>query len=375
MSKNTSVKEHRRPIIMLANGHPPFDTRIFVKEARTLVAAGYTVSIILPHKSSESRDGVSILAVAPSKNGFHKLFISPWNILLSAMRQPSHAIFHIHDSDILMVGVILRLFSRKVIYDAHEDTPLQISYQHWIPAILKKPYAWFYFLLEKLCGQMFNAIIVAEPVIAKYFPPDKAFLIRNFPIVTSFRNYQPAPYHQRARRLVYVGTLSKVRGLMEMLDGAKLARTKIDFEFTLGGKFAPYQLESEVLSKYTVDYRSWLSYEELVTLLFTSQIGIIIPNPIDRYKTNYPVKLFEFMAAGLPVIASREGESAAFVTESNCGILVDPLNVEEIASAIEWLLTHPEEAEAMGRRGQQLIFSKYNWEEEANTLLRVYEKF
>jgi glycosyltransferase involved in cell wall biosynthesis len=372
MSNNTFDKTDRRPVVMLANGHPPFDTRIFVKEARTLVDAGYQVSLIVPHTGDESRDGVSILAVAPSKGGFHKLLVSPWNILRKSLQQPSQSVYHIHDSDILVVGVVLRLLGRKVIYDAHEDTPLQISYQHWIPKLLKKPYAWFYFILEKLCGRMFNAVIVAEPVIAKYFPPSKTSLIRNFPIITSFKNYRPEPYTQRPRRLVYVGTLSKVRGLMEMLEGAALANSIMDFTFTLGGKFVPPSLQQTVLSKYRIDYRSWLSYHDMVDLLFTSQIGIIIPNPIDRYKTNYPVKLFEFMAAALPVIASREGESAAFVEEAQCGILVDPLNVKEISDAIVWLFEHPTEAEAMGKRGQELIFSKYNWETESKALLGVY---
>ncbi len=75
-----------------------------------------------------------------------------------------------------MAGVFLKLFGRTVVYDAHEDTPLQISYQHWLPRFAKKPYAVFYYWLEKLCGKWFDAIIVAEPVIAKYFPPHKTSL-------------------------------------------------------------------------------------------------------------------------------------------------------------------------------------------------------
>ena len=113
---------------MLANGHPPFDTRIFVKEAQTLVEAGYKVSIVVPNPKDEERNGVTILSVPPLKGGFWKLCISPWKILRRAMKESSQAVFHIHDSDILMVGVVLKLLGRKVIYDAHEDTPLQISY-------------------------------------------------------------------------------------------------------------------------------------------------------------------------------------------------------------------------------------------------------
>ena len=77
------------------------------------------------------------------------------------------------------------------------------------------------------------------------------------------------------------------------------------------------------------------------------------------------------MAAGLPVIASKYGESAAFVAEADCGLLVDPTNVDEIAKAIVYLFTNTQEAEAMGKRGQDLIFSKYNWENEKEVLIRL----
>jgi glycosyltransferase involved in cell wall biosynthesis len=364
------IKE-KRSIVMLANGHSPFDTRIFIKEARSLIKAGFTVSIVVPHTNDDHRDGVKIIAVPPIRSGFWKLVVSPWNIFWKAIRQPAHSIFCIHDSDILCVGIVLKILRRKVIYDAHEDTPLQISYQHWLPDILKKPYAWFYYWLEKICGRMFDAIMVAEPVIAKYFPKDKTHLVRNFPLMEGFRSHPSIPFSKRESKMVYVGTLSKVRGLFQMLEGAQRAALNVNLEFVLGGQFAPLELEEEVMKNYSVNFLRWLPYEKLVPLLFESRIGIIIPNPIERYKTNYPVKMFEFMAAALPVIASKEGESASFIREANCGILVDPLNVEEISDAIIWLTTHVEEAEAMGKRGQELIFNKYNWETESKVLLSV----
>jgi glycosyltransferase involved in cell wall biosynthesis len=361
-------------VVMLANGHPVFDTRIFIKEARTLVQAGYKVSLVIPADQDVQHEGVSILAVPLAKKGWQKLIVNPWNILRKAWKQPATSIYHIHDSDILIIGILLKLSGRKVIYDAHEDTPLQISYQHWIPALLKRPYTWFYFILEKICGWLFDGIIVAEPVIAKYFPEKKTYLIRNFPLVDSFRLHKATPYQERKKRLIHIGTLSKVRGLFEMLESAKIAHDKTPFDFFLGGKFSPADLGKKILSLYRVSFLGRVSYTDLVDLLFDSRVGIIIPHPIERYKTNYPVKLFEFMAAGLPVIASQEGESAAFVREAQCGILVDPLNIKQISEAIVWLFAHPEEAEAMGRRGQQLIFNEYNWKKESLVMLDLYAR-
>jgi glycosyltransferase involved in cell wall biosynthesis len=362
-------------IVMLANsGHPPIDTRIFQKEARTLARDGYSVSIIVPHTESFIREEIEIIAVPLHKKGWGKLLVNPWNVFRKALSQPRNSFFHIHDSELLVIGMLLKIMGRRVVYDAHEDTPQQISYQHWIPGVLKKPYAWFYFLLEKVCGWSFDAIIIAEPVIGKYFPASKTILIRNFPMISSFKDFPLPAYGERDLALVYVGLLSKARGLMEMVEGAKLAGEKTSFEFVLGGQFAPPNMEQEILANFRVRFLGWVTYDKLVPLLFSCRVGIIIPNPIERYKTNYPVKLFEYMAAGLPVIASKEGEASAFVKEANGGILVDPLDFKEIGDAIEILINDPVRSAQMGERGRQLVLEKYNWEQEGKRLLEFYER-
>jgi len=363
-----------RPIVMLANGHSPFDTRIFVKQARSLTQAGYLVSIIVPHASHEIREGIVIIASPQRKSGFGKLFINPISIFRRAISQPTDAIFCVHDSDILITGLLLKLFRRTVIYDAHEDTPLQISYQHWIPKFLRKPYAALYYLIEKASGHLFDAIIVAEPVIAKYFPSSKTHLVRNFPFAKDFESIPVKPFDQRRNAIAYVGTLSRVRGLFQMLDAAKMASEKCSFEFVLGGNFAPGTLEQEVLTNYEVTYLKWVNYNDLVALLADCKLGMILPNPVERYKTNYPVKMFEYMAAGVPVLGSREGESAQFVREATCGVLVNPLDTQEIANAIVDLLGNPSQAEQMGMNGRKAVMEKLNWENESQVLLALYQK-
>ena len=353
-------------------GHKPWDTRIFHKEAKSLQQAGYDVVLIIPHTTDYEQDHIRIVSVPLPKKGWEQLVKCPWKILRKALSQPGDAIFQLHDSELLLTGMALKLFGRKVIYDAHEDTPLQISYQHWIPEWIKPFYAGFYRLLEKIAGWWFDAIVVAEPVIAKYFPARKVTLVRNFPIADSFR--QEPRQEDRKDYLVYVGLLSKARGVVEMLEGHHLASVKVKVEFVLGGKFAPASLEQELLTRYKVQYRSWLPYEEMIEVLFSSKIGIIVPHPIERYKTNYPVKLFEYMAAGLPVIVAREGESANFVREASAGILVNPLDPEEIGEAIVTLMDDAVMAKEMGLRGRQMIFAKYNWEKESEKLLRVYQR-
>jgi glycosyltransferase involved in cell wall biosynthesis len=95
-------------------------------------------------------------------------------------------------------------------------------------------------------------------------------------------------------------------------------------------------------------------------------------HPLVNYLHSWPTKLFEYMAAGIPVIASDLPRCRQIVEESHCGLLVDPLDVKSIADALQWLLERPTEAEDMGKRGRDAFRKKYNWTPEAQRLVAFY---
>ena len=98
------------PVVMLANAvHKPFDTRIFQKEATTLAQAGYNVTLIIPHDASVNVNGVQIESVPLPDKGWKQLVVCPWNIFKKALKHPRQSIFHLHDSELLVIGLLLRL--------------------------------------------------------------------------------------------------------------------------------------------------------------------------------------------------------------------------------------------------------------------------
>jgi len=75
--------------------------------------------------------------------------------------------------------------------------------------------------------------------------------------------------------------------------------------------------------------------------------------------------------ASLPVVASNFPLWKE-IGGNRCGITVNPLDPKEIAQAIEYLLTHPEEACQMGENDRRAVVEKYNWEQEKERLLNLY---
>ena len=102
--------------------------------------------------------------------------------------------------------------------------------------------------------------------------------------------------------------------------------------------------------------------------------GLVVLHPEPNYVTSHPVKLFEYMCAGIPVIASDFPPFRRIIEQARCGIIVDSLSPQKIAEAIEFLATHPEEARAMGARGRLAVNSRYNWQHEEQVLLGMYNR-
>jgi glycosyltransferase involved in cell wall biosynthesis len=363
------MKNNGKNIIKLvSSNHSPFDTRIFEKEAKSLVNNGYSVGLVIPNNQDIYQDGIKIISVKPPETGWEKLFITPFRIFNKAIKLKGISCYHIHDSELLFIGMLLKLFGKKVIYDAHEDTPLQLKYQHWIPNFIKPFFIIWYRFLEWLSGKIFDGIIVAEPVIAKYYPKEKTYLIRNFPITSIIPKNNS--WEKRNNQMVYIGSITKVRGLQEMLNA--YAKIGSNVEFILGGKFSPESLKESISEKNGVKFLSWLTLDEVNIVLSESKLGLIIPHPIQRYLTNFPVKLFEYMLAGLPVIVIENSLSAEFVKEADCGYIVDPFNENQVAESMSKVFENDALAMAMGERGRKLIIEKYNWENESKTLISFY---
>jgi len=148
-----------------------------------------------------------------------------------------------------------------------------------------------------------------------------------------------------------------------------------DVKLTLCGKFDPPGYEEQIRGMKgfeRVEYLGWVNPEEIPSILARATIGMACLHPSPNYVYMPTTKVFEYMAAALPVVASNAPKWKEFIEATNSGLTVDPLDAREIAKAVDYLLEHPAEAKIMGENGQKAVMQKYNWDNESKKLLALY---
>lgn len=283
---------------------------------------------------------------------------------------------HFHDPELIPIALLLRLSGIKVIYDVHEDLPRQILSKPWIPTMLRRPLALVAGLVERLAALGSHAIVAATPTIADRFPVRKTYLVQNYPIVTELQDADSTPMTRRPAVAAYVGAITAIRGAREMIEALSLMPPELDLRLAIAGQFSSASLREELASLEgwaRVEEHGWLSRGEVARLLHGARMGLVLFHPVANHIEAQPTKLFEYMSAGLPVIASDFPLWRDIVGDARCGILVDPLDPAAIADAMTWIMRNPEEAQEMGLRGRKAVEERFNWHSEARNLIRAYQ--
>jgi glycosyltransferase involved in cell wall biosynthesis len=358
----------------LTSVHQAFDTRIFHKECKTLAMAGYDVTLIAPYPEGDViRDGVKLRAVTPPRDRRERMTRTVPQVYRAAVRENAD-IYHFHDPELLPVSALLRMRGKRVIYDVHEDYTSTMNGKKWLPAALHGPAA----LAVRLCELVFSTacdrVIAVTPKIAEKFGAAKTRVVQNFPWTHELCSPNSVPYEKREPIVVYVGWLSDVRGLREMTQAIHLLAKQMPVKLVIGGSvIAGAKAEFDGgREDGLIEYLGQLNRTQVAELLARARVGLMLHHPQGNYLHGQPTKIFEYMSAGLPVLASDFPVCRRIIEPAACGLLADPLKPEAIAEALAWLLSHPAEAAVMGRNGQRAVAESYSWERESERLIATY---
>jgi len=376
---------NQQPVVLahLSTVHRRTDTRVRVREIETLAREMgvpvhfYVMDGLGDDVESEGRVIIHDLGPRPGSR-ILRMVVGPWKAF-RALRAAKPRIVHFHDAELLPMAVVLRKMGVRVVYDAHEDLPRQVMAKHWIPRWARRTVARVVDGVELTAARRTDAVVAATSGIARRFPGRGTTMVRNYPVRNELVTSGPLAFRERGPVFAYVGGISEVRGIHEMVSAIDALSSDTGFNPTLilAGRFEPAALEAQVKELpgwEHVEFAGWSDRAQVAAILGRARAGLMTLYPTANHLESEPNKLFEYMAAGLPVIASDFPAWREVVDRVGCGLLVDPFDPGAIAEAMRRILAHPDEAEAMGRRGKEAFETTYNWDSEGERLVSLYWK-
>lgn len=362
--------------------HSQLKSRSFHREFSPLASTGMSVHYVSPALAPAPRDGIRFVSL-PKLRGRLRRMLSLASLLKLLVRQDAD-IYHFQDPELLPAAFALKLLFRKcVIYDAYEDFPSAVANKKSVPRLLRPLAAKVLAGVENLTARCFDGLMTADPLTLRRFArrgKSRKLVFYNFPNLDFF---PPPAAGPKPFDLVYRGGLSERTGICVLLEALRLlgdkhfAASRPPACLLLIGYFDSSLAEREIRERIcslglesSVEIRGRIDHEEMARALSQARVGVCPLLAIPKFLRNIPVKVFEYWACGLPVIATDLPPIRPFFRDENAGIFVPPGDAAALARAIGWLLDHPEEAARMGERGRELVVQRFNNASEVRKLHR-----
>lgn len=363
-------------ICQITTVHNRYDDRIFYKQCSSIASQENKVYLIANSTENFIENNVEFIGLKEKKTRFGRFFnmINAFN----KSRKLNADIYHLHDPELIIIGLLLKLLNKKVIFDFHELVFFQIKDKEWLGRI-RFFIAFLYKFLEKLAVKYFDGLILAED---GYFPyvkenynkyVNKFVFIRNFPILELINQKDKNKIDRDPSKfiLIYAGGLSEIRGIYEVISSLDKVE---NVELWLLGPWESeeYELKCSNLKSFNkVKYFGVLKMKDVYGYMKLADVGISTLYPKENYLTSLPVKAFEYMACGLPIIMSNfELWQKMF---SECALFVNPKDENDISDKINILKQNKELILELGLKSKEIVNREYSWETESKRLISLYK--
>lgn len=361
-------------VIHLTSAHTRYDTRIFIKMCCSLSKKHDVSLIVADGLGNEVTNSVNIIDVGKRAGGRLSRMTRTVKKVFNKDLELDGQVYHLHDPELIPIGLKLKKLGKTVIFDSHEDVSKQMLSKPYLNMPLRRLIGWGFGVYEAYACKRFDAIVTATPFIRDKFTAinPNSVDINNFPLLDELAN--SSDWSQKKDEVVYVGGIAKIRGIVEIVEALNLTK---GVKLNLAGKFSESSVEEKtklLLGWAKVNELGFLNRQQINQVLSQSKVGLVTLHPIINYLDALPVKMFEYMASGLPVIASNFPLWKDIVEGNDCGLCVDPLNPKEIGQAIQKIIDNPDMAQRMGANGRKAVEKIYNWQIEEAKLFDLYKR-
>ena len=344
------------------------DVRIFHKECLSL-SKKYEVHLVTSNVEDGLKEGVFVHGVKLPNNRILR-YLELRKVYQTALKIDAD-VYHFHDPELIKIGIALKRKGKIIIFDSHEDIPLDIAEKEWMPFVIRKLLSYYYERLEKWAFKRYDALVSVTPSIVdklKVINPN-TYQITNYPHREEFEDKRTWN-----KTICFTGLISS----SWMHDNIIKALSLTDIKYEIAGPGSQDYINKLKSSADNVSYVGVLKRNDVKSFVQRHLVGMALYDylPSFGYKKGSlgNNKIFEYMSAGIPVIGTDFDLWKEVIEGNGCGICVNPHDIDAIKNAIKYLIEHPEEAKRMGDNGVKITSEHYNWSSQEKILFDMYDK-
>ncbi len=333
-----------------------------------LKRAGHDVHVVAAGESS-TQYGVHVVGLPSPRDRSRRMLLTSSQLFLQAARMDVDA-YHVHEPEFLPWALLLRARrSKPVVYDSHEYYREALLGRRWLPSAMRAPVANITGWLEPRMASHLDAVVTADEGQQGAFwsaGAKRVILVRNLPPRDLFDAADP-PLTGLPRRLFHIGSLSDVRGWSQVTAVADSLATR-------GVEVVIVGMRPSGAVPWHARFTGHLSLPEIVRITRGGGIGLSALLLTPQNLLGVPMKVFEYMALGLPLVASDIPPHRYMVAKYAIGRLYPPADHRACLAEVLWLLSHTDAALDMSRRGRKAYLEGLNFDLEGSKLNTLYEE-
>lgn len=348
------------------------------RQAQTLVQEGYDVSFCVSDNGKfETIDGIHYVPIGYSKSSYLKRMFSLSRLMYKAALSVDADIYQFGAPDLLGIGVKLKKKGKKVIFNMLEGYPYNFYNKTKLPRWCAGLCVFFMSSFMKKRIKKLDVVFAVSQDIMDYlnnWGVKNAVLLGNYPEVNKDYCLTKDEYLKRDNRVIYYGHFPESSYQENVI---KAINDIPNVKYLLAGKFwdVDYQKQLETVEGWEkVEFIDGFKRNQLPEILSRCTISNTARDLSIEKSSNGSmgiIKIFESMEAALPVIFVDVPVYRQLVNEYHCGVLVNVLNVDSIKKAIQYLVSHKEEAYKMGQNGRRAVIEKYSWDQVSKVYLSI----